>query len=111
MHLLAATPGQIDDGKEPVDLGQTPADVVFISAADTELAALSGARAEMDAAPSLRLANLTHLAHPMSVDLHIDRCARGARKKSNRMTTSRRQCPRRPIAIDSSSRRVPRHSA
>ena len=45
MHLLAATPGQVDDGKEPVDLGQTPADVVFISAADTELAALSrGAR-------------------------------------------------------------------
>ena len=34
MHLLAATPGSIDDGKEPVDLGQTPADVVIISAAD-----------------------------------------------------------------------------
>ena len=42
MHLLAATPGNIDDGKEPVDLGQSPADVVVISAADTELAALSG---------------------------------------------------------------------
>jgi cobaltochelatase CobN len=79
MHLLAATPGQIDDGKEPVDLGQTPADVVFISAADTELAALSAARAEMDAPPTLRLANLTHLAHPMSVDLHIDACAAKSR--------------------------------
>ncbi|GKY86909.1 cobaltochelatase subunit CobN [Sinisalibacter aestuarii] len=75
MHLLAATPGQIDDGKEPVDLGQTPADLVFISAADTELAALSQARAEMDAPPGLRLANLTHLMHPMSVDLHVDGCA------------------------------------
>ena len=53
MHLLAATPGAIDDGKEPVDLGQTPADVVIISAADTELAALSEARAEIDAPPSL----------------------------------------------------------
>ena len=41
MHLLAATPGAISDGSEPVDLGQTPADIVFISAADTELAALS----------------------------------------------------------------------
>ncbi|MCB1349583.1 MAG: hypothetical protein KDK11_13450, partial [Maritimibacter sp.] len=79
MHLLAATPGQIDDGKEPVDLGQTPADVVFISAADTELAALSAARAEMEAPPTLRLANLTHLAHPMSVDLHIESCARHSR--------------------------------
>ncbi len=75
MHLLAATPGSIDDGKEPVDLGQTPADIVFISAADTELAALSEARSQMKNAPELRLGNLTHLQHPMSVDLHIENCA------------------------------------
>ncbi|MCY4181115.1 MAG: cobaltochelatase subunit CobN, partial [Litoreibacter sp.] len=79
MHLLAATPGSIDDGTEPVDLGQTPADLVFISAADTELAALSQARAEMEGPPSLRLANLTHLQHPMSVDLHIEHCATKSR--------------------------------
>ncbi|MCG7573606.1 cobaltochelatase subunit CobN [Phaeobacter sp. CNT1-3] len=75
MHLLAATPGSIDDGQEPVDLGQTPADLVFISAADTELAALSQARQDLEGAPELRLANLTHLQHPMSVDLHLDNCA------------------------------------
>ena len=75
MHLLAATPGSIDDGKEPVDLGQTPADVVIISAADTELAALSDARAQIDAPPTLRLASMMHLMHPMSVDLHIGECA------------------------------------
>ena len=75
MHLLAATPGSIDDGKEPVDLGQTPADVVIISAADTELAALSDARAQLDTPPTLRLASMMHLMHPMSVDLHIDECA------------------------------------
>ncbi len=79
MHLLAATPGSIDDGREPVDLGQSPADVIFISAADTELAALSAARAEMPAPPGLRLANLTHLTHPMSVDLHLDNCASKSR--------------------------------
>ena len=79
MHLLAATPGNIDDGKEPVDLGQTPADVVVISAADTELATLSGARGEMDAPPSLRLASLMNLQHPMSVDLHLDQCATRSR--------------------------------
>ncbi|MDJ0629632.1 MAG: cobaltochelatase subunit CobN [Rhodobacter sp.] len=78
MHLLAATPGAIDDG-EPVDLGQTPADIVFLSAADTELAALSEARAEMNDPPTLRLANLTHLRHPMSVDLHIEACASKSR--------------------------------
>ena len=75
MHLLAATPGAVEDGSEPVDLGQTPADVVFISAADTELAALSGALADGDFGISLRLASLMHLQHPMSVDLHLDDCA------------------------------------
>lgn len=79
MHLLAATPGAIDDGKEPVDLGQSPADVVVISAADTELAALSAARGEMDSAPTLRLASMMHLIHPMSVDLHLDQCATKSR--------------------------------
>ncbi len=79
MHLLAATPGAVDDGKEPVDLSQSPADVVFLSAADTELAALSEARSEMEAPPTLRLANLTHLQHPMSVDLHLEACATKSR--------------------------------
>ncbi|MGR3434575.1 MAG: cobaltochelatase subunit CobN [Shimia sp.] len=79
MHLLAATPGQVSDGSEPVDLGQTPADVVVISAADTELATLSQARAAMAAPPGLRLANLSHLAHPLSVDMHLDGCAARAR--------------------------------
>lgn len=79
MHLLAATPGSIDDGQEPVDLEQTPAELVVISAADTELAALSAARAEMTGPPPLRLANMMHLRHPMSVDLHIDACASKAR--------------------------------
>lgn len=74
MHLLNAQPGTIDDN-EPVDLNQTPADIVFISAADTELAGLSEARLEHTSPPTLRLANLTHLQHPMSVDLHIENCA------------------------------------
>ena len=79
MHLLAAIPGAITDGDEPVDLGQTPADVIFISAADTELAALSEARAEMATPSNLRLANMMHLQHPMSVDLHLDNCATKSR--------------------------------
>jgi cobaltochelatase CobN len=74
MHLLAATPGRIDTD-DAVDLNQTPADLVVISAADTELAALSHARAAMEDPPDLRLANLSSLQHPMSVDLHLDRTA------------------------------------
>jgi len=80
MHLLLAQPGEISDGSEAVDLGQTPADVIVISAADTELAALSEARSTLgEAAPSLRLASLLHLAHPMSVDLYLDQTATKAK--------------------------------
>ena len=76
MHLLQAQPGEIADGTEPVDPQQTPADLVVISAADTELAALSAARAELEpAAPSLRLASLGWLTHPFSVDLYLDQTA------------------------------------
>ncbi len=84
MHLLLAQPGEVTDGAEAVDLGQTPGDVIILSAADTELAALAEARAEMaeggDAgAPELRLASLLHLAHPMSVDLYLDQTATKSR--------------------------------
>ncbi|SDX53121.1 cobaltochelatase CobN subunit [Albimonas donghaensis] len=82
MHLLAAQPGEISDGTEPVDPAQDPADVVFVSAADAELAALSAARARLEEAgeaPSLRLASLGWLAHPYSVDLYLDRTATRSR--------------------------------
>ena len=38
MHLLAAQPGVVSDGSEAIDLGQSPGDIVVLSAADTELA-------------------------------------------------------------------------
>jgi cobaltochelatase CobN len=79
MHLLAATPGRVDDGQEPVDLNQSPADLVVISAADTELAALAHARQVMTDPPALRLAQLSNLQHPMSVDLHLDNTATKSR--------------------------------
>ena len=61
MHLLAATPGALDTGAQPVDPRQTPADLVVLSAADSELALLSAARADMADAPSLRLWSLQNL--------------------------------------------------
>jgi len=39
MHLLAAAPGAVDDGSEAVDLGQTPGDIIVLTAADTEIRA------------------------------------------------------------------------
>ena len=80
MHLLAVTPGVVSDGSEAVDLGQTPGDIVFLSAADTELAALAGAQARAGAdAPSLRLANFLQLRHHMSVDLYVENMVSNAR--------------------------------
>ncbi len=78
MHLLAATPGSVTDGSEAVDLGQTPGDIVLLSAADTELSCLAEAKA---AVPGyrLRLANLLHLGHPASVDLYVDTVVRRAK--------------------------------
>ncbi len=80
MHLLAVQPGEIVDGSEAVDLGQSPGEIVFISAADTELACLSAARGSLgNVVPSLRLANLMSLSHNMSVDLYIDSVIQHAR--------------------------------
>lgn len=80
MHLIAAQPGALDDGAQPVDPGQTPADLVLLSAADSELALLSAAREALgDEAPSLRLWSLKNLAHPLSVDLHLEACATRSR--------------------------------
>lgn len=75
MHLLLAQPGETTDGAEAVDLGQDPADIVVVTAADTEIAALAEARADAIPDLTLRLASLLHLQHPMSVDLHLDRTA------------------------------------
>ncbi|MEL6233236.1 MAG: cobaltochelatase subunit CobN [Pseudomonadota bacterium] len=79
MHLLAAQPGTASDGAEPVDPGQSPADILFLSAADTELAALSEARQAMTDPPSLRLTALAWLAHPFSTDRYLADTALGSR--------------------------------
>ncbi|HKT18080.1 MAG TPA: cobaltochelatase subunit CobN [Stellaceae bacterium] len=83
MHLLAAIPGTISDGAAAVDLGQTPGDIVVLSAADSDLACLATAQkrlvAENPAWPSLRLASLLKLGHNFSVDLYLDKVAQHAR--------------------------------
>ena len=80
MHLLKAQPGVVADGSEAVDLGQTPGDIVILSAADTELASLAAARATLgETFPSVRLANLMQLSHNASVDLYCDAIVAEAR--------------------------------
>jgi len=74
MHLLSTSSTALDDLLEPIDLRQSPGDIAILSFADSDLAAIAAAWAlERDALPSVRLAHLRDLRHPMSVDLWIDR--------------------------------------
>ncbi|MGI2034728.1 cobaltochelatase subunit CobN [Rhizobium panacihumi] len=85
MHILATTSSSLDDLIEPVDLDQTPGDVVVLSFTDSDLNGIASAWAKAEAGsggdtmPSLRLANISELRHPMSVDLWIDKVARFAK--------------------------------
>ena len=84
MHLLAAQPGAIEDGGDAVDLGQSPGDIVLLSAADTELACFAQAQARLGngapaPAPTLRLANLMQLGHNLSVDRYAEQVIAHAR--------------------------------
>ncbi|MCW0233942.1 MAG: cobaltochelatase subunit CobN [Ferrovibrio sp.] len=73
MHLLNAIPGGAAAADGAVDLKQSPGDIVILSAADTELSALSSACAGLpEDFPSLRLANLLQLGHPYAVDLYAE---------------------------------------
>ncbi|MFY9769006.1 MAG: cobaltochelatase subunit CobN, partial [Xanthobacteraceae bacterium] len=74
MHLLTTSSTGLDEIVEAIDLGQPPGEIAILSFADTDLAALAAAwEAERTVLPSLRLAHLRDLRHPMSVDLWIDR--------------------------------------
>src|SRR4249920_2789398 len=79
MHILVRETRGLDEAEDAVDLGQSRADLVFLSFSDSDLGVLAAAwRAEGHAAPSLRLANLARLRHPMSVDLYVEQVIAGA---------------------------------
>jgi cobaltochelatase CobN len=80
MHLLQTNSATLDDIVEPLDLGQPPGDILVLSFADSDLAGLAAAyAAEKDRLPSMRLAHLRDLRHPMSIDLWVDKAARQAK--------------------------------
>ncbi|WP_019905592.1 cobaltochelatase subunit CobN [Methylobacterium sp. 77] len=79
MHLIRVDTVSLDEGEAAIDLGQAPGDIVFLSFTDSDLSGMASAyAAERDAAgggaefPTLRLAKLARLRHPMSVDLYVD---------------------------------------
>ncbi|MFT8635030.1 cobaltochelatase subunit CobN [Novacetimonas hansenii] len=72
MHLLAREVRSLDEDAVAEDLGHAPADIVFLSFSDSDLLAL---RAAVDAGAaggaSVRIASLSRLLHPMSIDLYV----------------------------------------
>ena len=73
MHLLVRETRTLDEDEGAADLGQAPADLVFLSFSDSDLGALAAAWRRMGPdRPSLRLASLARLRHPMSVDLYAE---------------------------------------
>lgn len=78
MHLLRTEQRSLDDTAEAVDLDHSPADIVFLSFTDSDLAALAAAHDAREHA-SLRLASLASLKHPYSTDLYIEKVCGKAR--------------------------------
>jgi cobaltochelatase CobN len=78
MHVPRIETRTLDETVEALDLGQTPADIVFLSFSDSDLNALARAYDGLpEPKPSLRIASLAALRHPFSVDLYLERvCAR-----------------------------------
>src|SRR5882757_1475405 len=63
----------LDETATAYDLEQTPADLVALSFSDSDLGAFAaGWHRANGTLPTLRLANLVALRHPMSVDTYID---------------------------------------
>jgi cobaltochelatase CobN len=73
MHVPRIEVRSLDETVEAVDLGQSPADVVFLSFSDSDLNALARAYdAESEPKPTLRLASLAALRHPYAIDLYLE---------------------------------------
>ncbi|WP_426439214.1 cobaltochelatase subunit CobN [Bradyrhizobium genosp. P] len=80
MHVVFRESRGLEETATPRDLGQDPADLVVLSFSDSDLAVFaSGWRRGRSALPSLRLANLVELRHPLSVDTYIERTLSRAR--------------------------------
>ncbi|MCK1636808.1 cobaltochelatase subunit CobN [Bradyrhizobium sp. 157] len=80
MHVVFRESRGLSETAIPRDLDQDPADLVVLSFSDSDLAAFaSGWRRSRAGLPSLRLANLAELRHPLSVDTYIERTLSHAR--------------------------------
>ncbi len=83
MHVVFRESHGLEETDTPTDLGQDPAELVVLSFSDSDLGAFAegwrrggGPEGRL---PSLRLANLSALRHPLSVDTYVENTLKGAR--------------------------------
>jgi cobaltochelatase CobN len=80
MHVVFRESHGLEETATPVDLGQEPADLVVLSFSDSDLSAFAaGWWRGRKSLPTLRLANLIALRHPLSVDTYVERTLAQAR--------------------------------
>ncbi|MEM1345505.1 MAG: cobaltochelatase subunit CobN, partial [Pseudomonadota bacterium] len=80
MHVVFRESHGLEETETPIDLGQSPADLIALSFSDSDLGALAaGWHRASGALPTLRLANIAALRHPLSVDTYIEQTAAHAR--------------------------------
>ncbi len=83
MHVVFRENAGLDETDAPQDLQQSPADIVVLSLSDSDLNVFAKAwhaSGGVDGKlPSLRLANLAALKHPLSVDTYIEQTLIGAK--------------------------------
>jgi len=83
MHVIFRESHGLEETETPTDLGQSPADLVVLSLSDSDLGAFAagwhrggGPEGRL---PSLRLANIAALKHPLSVDTYVEQTLSGAK--------------------------------
>ncbi|WP_415403882.1 cobaltochelatase subunit CobN [Tateyamaria sp. SN3-11] len=83
MHVVFRESHGLEETETPTDLGQTPADLVVLSFSDSDLGAFGAAwhrgGGPAGKLPTLRLANLVGLKHPLSVDTYVEQTLAGAK--------------------------------
>jgi cobaltochelatase CobN len=81
MHRLAATPGGwTPDTEGVIFIAQTPAPIVFLTAADTEIQCLAAmAQTPIAGFPAVRVANLLQLQQQLAIDTYGDEVLHAAR--------------------------------
>ena len=83
MHVVFRESHGLEETETPTDLGQSPASLVVLSFSDSDLGAFAagwhrggGPEGRM---PTMRLANLSALKHPLSVDTYVEQTLKDAK--------------------------------